>query len=78
VLQFPNHNRLKVAQVDNGIPIKSWFGTAEESGDDRLPLLMPFLTKLSTARDVRPLVRKRFQMQQRLDQHGARAGSGRR
>jgi len=59
-------------QVDNGIPIKSWFGTQEENGDNRLPLLLPFLATLSTARDVRPLIRKRFKIQQRLEHHAAK------
>lgn len=62
-------------QVDNGIPIKSWFGTPEENSDNRLPLLLPFLTKLSTVHDVRPLVRKRFQIQQRLDQHATKVAA---
>jgi CTD small phosphatase-like protein 2 len=60
-------------QVENGIPIKSWFGTADESSDNRLSLLLPFLVKLSAARDVRPMVKKRFKIQQRIDLHGEKA-----
>ena len=59
--------------MENGIPIKSWFGTPEEGSDDRLQLLMPFLIKLNGVRDVRPLVKKRFKIQQRIDLHGAKA-----
>jgi CTD small phosphatase-like protein 2 len=68
-------------QVDNGIPIKSWFGSPEECSDNRLPLLLPFLLKLSAARDVRPLIRKRFKIHQRVEEHGAQPpvkGSGKR
>lgn len=44
-------------QVNNGIPIKSWF---DDPSDNELILLIPFLETLAEADDVRPLVAKRF------------------
>lgn len=48
-----------VVQVDNGIPIMSWF----ENQDDRELLdLIPFLTCLHQAEDVRPIIRERYRL----------------
>mmetsp|Transcript_2737 Transcript_2737/g.6612 ORF Transcript_2737/g.6612 Transcript_2737/m.6612 type:complete len:412 (-) Transcript_2737:418-1653(-) len=49
--------------VDNGIPIRSWFG---EPGDKELLKLLPFLKQLPTAPDVRPLVRNKFRIHDRI------------
>ena len=46
-------------QVDNGIPIESWF---DDRGDTELLKLIRFLDPLQTAPDVRPLVRDRFRV----------------
>ena len=45
-------------QVDNGIPIVSWF---DDKADTELLGLLPFLERLTHADDVRPLVRDEFQ-----------------
>ncbi|KAK6934100.1 FCP1 homology domain [Dillenia turbinata] len=44
-------------QVDNGIPIKSWF---DDPSDCELISLIPFLETLADADDVRPIIAKRF------------------
>lgn len=44
-------------QVNNGIPIKSWF---DDPSDSALISLLPFLETLVDADDVRPLIAKRF------------------
>lgn len=44
-------------QVNNGIPIKSWF---DDPSDQALLSLLPFLESLVDAGDVRPIIAKRF------------------
>nr|GFA63136.1 CTD small phosphatase-like protein 2 [Tanacetum cinerariifolium] len=44
-------------QVNNGIPIKSWF---DDPSDHALISLLPFLETLVDAEDVRPIIAKRF------------------
>ncbi|KAJ6791980.1 CTD small phosphatase-like protein 2 isoform X1 [Iris pallida] len=44
-------------QVNNGIPIKSWF---DDPSDEALIALLPFLETLVDADDVRPIIEKRF------------------
>ncbi|KAK4347321.1 hypothetical protein RND71_033660 [Anisodus tanguticus] len=44
-------------QVNNGIPIKSWF---DDPSDSALISLLPFLETLADADDVRPVIAKKF------------------
>lgn len=44
-------------QVNNGIPIKSWF---DDPSDHALISLLPFLETLIDAEDVRPIIAERF------------------
>lgn len=44
-------------QINNGIPIKSWY---DDPTDDGLIALLPFLETLADANDVRPVIAKRF------------------
>eukprot|EP00522_Entomoneis_paludosa_P007111 CAMPEP_0172446976 /NCGR_PEP_ID=MMETSP1065-20121228/6389_1 /TAXON_ID=265537 /ORGANISM="Amphiprora paludosa, Strain CCMP125" /LENGTH=402 /DNA_ID=CAMNT_0013198165 /DNA_START=107 /DNA_END=1315 /DNA_ORIENTATION=+ len=50
-------------QVDNGIPIESWF---DDPNDRELLKLAKFLEKLKTCKDVRPIVRERFRCHERI------------
>lgn len=44
-------------QVDNGIPIESWF---EDDADTELLKLSGFLRKIQNSSDVRPVIREHF------------------
>jgi CTD small phosphatase-like protein 2 len=44
-------------QVNNGIPIESWYNNP---ADEALPQLIPFLEILAVADDVRPIIAKKF------------------
>ena len=52
-------------QVDNGIPIESWF---DSDTDQELLKLIPFLERLHGVQDVRSVLRKQFQLQRLVDQ----------
>lgn len=48
-------------QVNNGIPIESWF---DDPSDSALISLIPFLETLANADDVRPIIAKNFGMKE--------------
>ncbi|XP_019052291.1 PREDICTED: CTD small phosphatase-like protein 2 [Nelumbo nucifera] len=50
-------------QVDNGIPIESWF---DDRSDHELLLLLPFLESLVGVEDVRPLIAKKFNLREKV------------
>ncbi|KAD2804012.1 hypothetical protein E3N88_37389 [Mikania micrantha] len=50
-------------QVDNGIPIESWF---DDRSDQELLLLLPFLESLVGVEDVRPLIIKKFNLREKI------------
>jgi len=52
-------------QVDNGIPIESWF---EDPEDKELLHLLPFLFSLQDVDDVRPHIRRKFCLHKKIDQ----------
>lgn len=52
-------------QVDNGIPIESWF---DDPSDTELLKLANFLPQLDAADDVRPIVREKFQLHKLIAQ----------
>ena len=50
-------------QVDNGVPIVSWF---DDESDLELPATLDWLKSVASADDVRPLVAEKFRLRQRL------------
>ncbi|XP_039041102.1 CTD small phosphatase-like protein 2 [Hibiscus syriacus] len=50
-------------QVDNGIPIESWF---DDRSDQELLSLLPFLESLVGVEDVRPLIAKKFNLREKI------------
>ena len=50
-------------QLDNGVPIESWFGEKEEEDNDtELLKLLPFLDHLRHQQDVRPTLKQTFKL----------------
>ncbi|XP_049392064.1 uncharacterized protein LOC125856539 isoform X2 [Solanum stenotomum] len=50
-------------QVDNGIPIESWF---DDRYDKELLSLLPFLESLVGVEDVRPIISSKFNLRERI------------
>lgn len=50
-------------QVDNGIPIESWF---DDRSDAELLLLLPFLESLVGVQDVRPLITGKYNLREKI------------
>eukprot|EP00258_Populus_trichocarpa_P000837 XP_002299297.2 CTD small phosphatase-like protein 2 isoform X1 [Populus trichocarpa] len=50
-------------QVDNGIPIESWF---DDRADKELLSLLPFLESLVGVEDVRPVIAKKYNLRRRI------------
>lgn len=55
---------VRSSQVENGIPIESWFDDKEDSA---LLTLLPFLESLVGVEDVRPLVLKEFNLREKIE-----------
>ncbi|CCI45373.1 unnamed protein product [Albugo candida] len=55
-------------QVNNGVPIESWF---DDEQDRELLHLLPFLESLVDVEDVRLVIEKQFQIQKLIDDAGA-------
>ena len=52
-------------QIDNGVPIESWYN---DTRDRELLHLLPFLETLVNVPDVRPLIREKFQLAKRVEE----------
>lgn len=51
-------------QLENGIPIESWY---EDRNDQELLSLLPFLESLAGVDDVRPMIAKKFNLREKVE-----------
>ena len=61
-------------QCDNGVPIESWF---DDDNDRQLLKLIPLLGRLANAEDVRPVLKNKFDLHERIrvaEQRAVRGG----
>ncbi|KAK3248591.1 hypothetical protein CYMTET_41950 [Cymbomonas tetramitiformis] len=56
-------------QLDNGIPIESWF---DDPFDGELLEMLPFLQNLADADDVRPAIASAYKLREKVSQAGTR------
>ena len=61
-------------QIDNGIPIESWY---DDQTDNHLLSLLPILDELCRAEDVRDVLRQTFNLQERVRRGGLRSSASR-
>jgi CTD small phosphatase-like protein 2 len=54
-------------QVDNGVPIESWY---DNDADVELPKLLPFLEEVARSEDVRPHIERKFKLRQCVEAAG--------
>ena len=52
-------------QLDNGIPISSWF---DNKKDQELQTMIPLLQTIRTKRDVRPFLRSKYKLREKVNQ----------
>lgn len=51
-------------QLDNGIPISSWF---DDKKDEELMNMIPLLQAIRTRRDVRPFLRSKYKLREKVN-----------
>ena len=53
-------------QLENGIPIKSWFN---DKNDNELQLLIPFLSELIGVDDVRTILHSKYLLEDKIKEY---------